>query len=67
GAAAERAMAANPALPAAFHAAFLITAGFALLGLVAAIRVEDTPLRETVATDGTDTDEADAEPAAIGH
>ncbi|BAJ82102.1 MULTISPECIES: MDR family MFS transporter [Acidiphilium] len=67
GAAAERAMAANPALPAAFHAAFLITAGFALLGLVAAIRVEDTPLRETVASDGTDTDEADAEPAAIGH
>ena len=64
---AARTMAANPALPAAFHDAFLVAAGFALLGLIAALRVEDTPLRETVATEGTDTVEAEPDPAPIGH
>lgn len=47
----------NPALPAAFHLAFLIAAGFSILALVITLKVEDVPLRDTVAT----------EPEPIGH
>ena len=45
---ARGAAAANPALPAAFHLAFLIAAGFAGLALVIGLKVEDVLLRETL-------------------
>ncbi|MDD2877472.1 MAG: MDR family MFS transporter [Acidiphilium sp.] len=41
-------VAANPALPAAFHLAFLVAAGFAGLGLIVGLKVEDVALRETL-------------------
>ena len=52
-----RGAAANPALPAAFHLAFLIAAGFAGLALVIGLKVEDVLLRETL----------EPEPEPIGH
>ncbi|MHB1304850.1 MAG: MDR family MFS transporter [Acidiphilium sp.] len=53
----SRKLATNPAVPAAFHLAFLIAAGFAAIGFAIALRVEDVALRDTLET----------EPEPIGH
>jgi EmrB/QacA subfamily drug resistance transporter len=47
----------NPALPAAFHFAFLTVAGIAALGFLISIRLQDTLLRDTL----------EGEPEPVGH
>jgi EmrB/QacA subfamily drug resistance transporter len=47
----------NPALAAAFHITFLAVAGFAAIGLLIGLKVEDVALRETI----------DSEPEPIAH
>lgn len=49
----------GPALPAAFHLAFLISAAISAVGFIICLKVEDLALRETL--------EPDPEPIAIGH